>query len=72
MRKEAGFEVTDRIALSMKGSQKVAQVAKANEDKLRDGVLAISVCYDDVKGYEKAWKINGEDVVLGVEKQSAQ
>ncbi len=66
MRKEAGFEVMDHIAISMEGNDKVAQVIKANEALIRSEVMADGVDYDQAQGYTKEWNINGEKVTLGV------
>ena len=59
MRKEAGFEVMDHIAVSMEGNDKVAQVIKANEALIRSEVMADGVDYDQAQGYTKEWNING-------------
>ena len=69
MRKEAGFEVTDHITLSYKGSEKAADIIGRNEAAIAGDVLADEVKADEVSGYEKEWNINGEKVTLGVEKR---
>ena len=68
MRKEAGFEVMDHIAVSMAGNEKIEAVAKANENILKSEVLAEEISYDEAEGYTKQWNINGEAVTLGVVK----
>ncbi len=68
MRKEADFEVTDHIVVSMKGNEKIEAVAKANENILKSEVLAEEISYDEAEGYTKQWNINGETVTLGVVK----
>ena len=68
MRKEAGFEVMDHIAVSMAGNEKIEAVAKANENILKSEVLAEEISYDEAEGYTKQWNINGETVTLGVVK----
>ena len=69
MRKEADFEVMDRIKVYAKDSDKIADILGKNKDTLMKEVLADDVVIGEVKGYEKSWNINGEDVTLAVEKQ---
>ena len=69
MRKEAGFEVMDHIRLSFSGSEKICEIAQRNCDEIKEEVLAEELSFEEVKGYSKNWNINGEDVVLGVEKE---
>jgi len=69
MRKEAGFEVTDHITFSYKGSDKAADIIGRNEAAIAGDVLADEVKAGEVAGYEKEWNINGEKVTLGVEKR---
>ena len=69
MRKEAGFEVMDKITVSAKGNDKIDAILKKYESEIRDEVLAVKVEYGTVSGYSKEWNINGETVTLGVEKQ---
>ena len=68
MRKEAGFEVMDKITISVANNDKVAEIMKRNEKTIFHDVLATDVQYGEVKGYTKNWNINGEKVDLGVEK----
>ena len=68
MRKEAGFEVMDKITISVANNDKVAEIMKRNEETIFHDVLATDVRYGEVKGYTKNWNINGEKVDLGVEK----
>ncbi len=68
MRKEAGFEVMDKITVSTKGNDKIDAILKKYESEILDEVLAVKAVYGTVSGYSKEWNINGEDVTLGVEK----
>ena len=68
MRKEAGFEVMDKITIYVANNDKVAEIMKRNEETIFHDVLATAVQYGEVKGYTKNWNINGEKVDLGVEK----
>ena len=69
MRKEAGFEVMDKITVSYKADQKVKDIFAKYGEEIAKEVLAESVVADTVSGYQKEWNINGETVVLGVEKK---
>ncbi len=68
MRKEAGFDVTDHIAVSACGNEKIKAVMSDHEDTIKNDVLADAVEFDVEKGYSKEWNINKEKVVLCVEK----
>ena len=70
MRKEAGFEVMDKIAVYLEGNDKLEKIVRKNEDLIKSEVLADEVGYDSVKGFTKEWNINGESVTMGVEKLS--
>ena len=66
MRKEADFNVMDRIKLFVKDSDKIADIIAANEDKIKTAVLADEVVVGEADGFTRDWNINGEDVTLGV------
>ena len=68
MRKEAGFEVMDKITIYAKGNDKVADIMSKNKDGIISEVMATDLVIGSVEGYEKEWNINGEDVVMGVKK----
>ena len=70
MRKEAGYEVMDRIVLSQSGNDKIAAIIKKNENEIKTDVLANEIKYDAAVGFTKDWDLNGEKTVLGVEKIS--
>lgn len=69
MRKEAGFEVMDKIAVSYTADTKAADIFVRNADTIQAEVLAVSLSADQPGGYSKEWNINGETVTLRVEKQ---
>ena len=69
MRKDADFEVMDHINVYVKGNDKIAAIMERNKDAIQGKVLADSIVAGEVKGNEKEWNINGEDVVLAVEKR---
>ena len=68
MRKEAGFEVMNHIALYASGNERIAQILEKYGDEIREDVLADSILEGQTGGYTKEWNINGETVTLGVEK----
>lgn len=68
MRKEADFEVMDKINVYVSGNSKIADIFKKNEDSIKRDVLADSLVYDSVDGYTKEWDINKEVVTLAVKK----
>ena len=69
MRKDAGFEVMDHIAVTYEADEKLSNVFEKFGDEIKTEVLAVSIKSGELKGYEKDWKINGEAVKLAVEKQ---
>jgi isoleucyl-tRNA synthetase len=68
MRKESGFDVTDRIKVSITGSEKLADIIGRNIEWLSKIVLADDVVFDTIDGISKDWNINGENVVITVVK----
>ena len=70
MRKEAGFEVMDKIKISLSGNDVIEGIFRAHEADIKSEVLAEDVVYTETAGYVKEWKINSEKVTLGVEKIS--
>ena len=69
MRKEAGFEVMDRIRLYVSGNERLEKIIRDNSGTIGRDVLADDFTVGGTGGYTKDWKINGEPVTLGVEKQ---
>ena len=68
MRKEADFEVTDKIHVTYEGSEKAENIFAEYGSQIGDEVLALSVEKKTPAGYTKEWNINGEKVIMGVEK----
>ncbi len=68
MRKEAGFEVTDKIKVSAAENGKIAEIIEKNGQMIKNDVLCETIALDGACGYTKQWNINGEKVVLGVER----
>ena len=68
MRKEAGFEVTDKICVYAMGNHKIELIFKDHEEEIRSEVLANEITLGSANGYVKEWNINGETVTMGVER----
>ena len=68
MRKEAGFNVTDHISVTISGSDKVAEIALNKKDDIAGDTLTDSLTAANPDGYVKEWDINGEKVSIGVKK----
>jgi isoleucyl-tRNA synthetase len=69
MRKEAGFEVMDRISVGFTGNDKIKEIFTANKETISHEVLADSIEEGELSfGYTKEWNINGEKVSLTVKK----
>ena len=64
MRKEAGFEVTDHIAVYESGNEKLAELTKKFEVQIKKDVLADEIIIGQMDGYTKEWNINGETVTM--------
>ena len=68
MRKEAGFEVMDRIILFEKDNDVIRDVLEKHREEIASEVLANDIILDSAEGYTKTWSINGEVAELGVKK----
>ncbi len=68
MRKDAGFEVMDRIRVAVCGNERIAAVTAANRDVIAGKVLADEIVTDEALAVQKEWNVNGETVTIGVEK----
>ena len=68
MRKEADFNVTDRIKVYTEGNDKIAGIIASNADTIKTAVLADELISGSATGFVKDWNINGEDVKMGVAK----
>ena len=69
MRKDAGFEVMDKINLYISGNDKIADIVNKNAAQVMTVVLAEDIITDKTSGFTKDWDINGEKVTLAVEKR---
>ena len=68
MRKDAGFEVMDHIKVSINGNDKLAAIVSRNLEAIAGKVLADEMLTDTELAVSKEWNVNGENVVIAVEK----
>ena len=69
MRKEAGFEVMDKIFVTYEGSERAEDIFARFQTAVGGEVLAVGVTKGRPDGFVKEWKINGESVTIGVKKE---
>jgi len=65
MRKEADFEVMDKILVYVCNNETILNLVKINKEDIMSEVLATDIL-EGQDGYCKEWNINGENVTLGV------
>ena len=70
MRKEADFEVMDRIKVGFEGSDLLKGVVERNAEEIKTDVLADEIVEGTFEGYAKEWNINGEKVNIVVVKNN--
>ena len=58
----------DHINLYQDENDAIAEILKKHTDEIKSEVLAEEIFIGKITGYEKDWNINGEHVMLGVEK----
>ncbi|MBR5230615.1 MAG: class I tRNA ligase family protein [Clostridia bacterium] len=69
MRKDAGFDVTDRIAITCSCGDKLMKALEKGRDIILSGVLADSLTLGEAAGEAvKEWDINGESATIGVKR----
>ncbi len=68
MRKDADFEVTDHIRVYIDSNETIAEVVRNNRETIADKVLADEMHTGRMNGIAKEWNVNGEDVMIGIEK----
>ena len=68
MRKEAGFEVVDRIKITYNATGDVEKVMSLRGDAIKKAVLCEELINtSQVQGYNKTWEIGNGKLVIGVE-----
>ena len=68
MRKEAEFEVLDKITVYHNGNENISNIISKNIEQIKEDVLANDILSGSSDGYTKEWNINGEKVTLSVVK----
>ena len=66
MRKDADFNVTDHIVISVEGNDKIADIISRNKEEIFTAVVADNLTVGSVDGHTADWNINGEKVAFGV------
>ena len=67
MRKDADFDVTDRIAVIVEADETLTGILEANREALSAAVLASSVAFGPAGESATEWNINGEKARIHVE-----
>lgn len=67
-RKEAGLEFTDRVTLSLGGTERILRVARAGAAHLQSECLAREIRFEEGSESHKEIEIGGERLVLGLQK----
>ncbi|MCL2674429.1 MAG: isoleucine--tRNA ligase, partial [Defluviitaleaceae bacterium] len=67
MRKDAGFEVLDKITISLESEAKLADIFARNREEIMHEILADKTSSTTLD-FAKEWNINGETAILGVKK----
>jgi isoleucyl-tRNA synthetase len=68
MRKDADFEVTDHIRLYQDANEKIRNILMDNAEQIKKETLTDAIFLGEMKGHTADWRINGEQVTLGVTK----
>jgi isoleucyl-tRNA synthetase len=66
MRREAGFNVSDRIKVTMETTEKVKESYEQHTDYIHNEVLAVAFNFKQCDGTE--WDLNGEPAKIALEK----
>ncbi|MBF8262892.1 MAG: ileS [Parachlamydiales bacterium] len=66
MRRDMGFEVTDRIAISLQTTTRVQECFVQYGSMIQNEVLAVDVQFKNVEG--SSWDLNGEETIIAIYK----
>jgi isoleucyl-tRNA synthetase len=69
MRRDMGFEVTDRITIRLKTTPRVKSCFERFGDMIRNEVLAVDIQFGEAEG--SLWELNGEETIIAIEKAKA-
>ena len=65
-RKNAGFEVEDRISLTLGGDEELLAAAREHEDYVAGETLATSLTFDGAQGDSESTEIEGRQLSISV------
>jgi isoleucyl-tRNA synthetase len=68
MRKEAGFEVTDHIAITIRTTPRLGAIIGRGSADILAAALADSIEDAQPEGFVREWSINAEPAVIGIRK----
>ena len=70
MRKETDFEVTDKISIYIKGSEKIESIVSKLKDIILQAIISKEIFIGQTKdtAITKDWEVNDENVTIGIEK----
>jgi isoleucyl-tRNA synthetase len=70
MRKEADFDVTDRIAIYCKTIETIQKAIKSMENYICDETLSLELHFEESADadYTKTWDIDSEEVIIGIKR----
>ena len=68
MRKEADFEVTDHILITLKTTDRLADVVTRGSAEILRAALADGLEIAQPEGFVREWSINGEAATIGIRK----
>lgn len=66
MRREADFDVTDRIRVRMDTTERTKECLKVHGDYIQNEILAVSFDFGPCEG--TAWDLNGEQTIIALQK----
>ena len=58
----------DNIKIAFSDNDKISEIAKRNADEIKEETLGVEISYNVNLKFAKEWNINGEKVVISVEK----
>jgi len=70
MRKEANFEVTDRIMVSVESEASILEAIQSQEIYIKSETLAEALTYSPIANpdYTKSWDIDGKDITFSIKR----
>ena len=66
-RKDAGFEVVDRIVIGYEAGEKLSSIIESKKDYIASEVLATEIAAGN-DGFSETWDVNGESITFYLKK----